>query len=154
MKIKNNKIDIIIEILCLTILIGTVGYLLVNWGTIPDKIPTHYDGMGNIDGWGEKSELIFTLAITWILYIAITVIEQFPQVWNTGIKVTEENRERVYRTLKYMVHTLKLILVIDLTYLTIIPIFAVELPGWYTMATLVVVFGDIIFWLVRLFKVK
>lgn len=129
MKLKNNKIDWIIEIMCLTLLIGLTAYLIFHWGSIPDKIPAHYDWEGNIDRWGNKSDLIFLPMMSWFLYLLITGLQQVPLAWNTGVKITGENEERVYRTLKYMLETLKMI----------VP---------------VAVFGDLIFWIVRLYQVK
>ena len=77
-----------------------------------------------------------------------------PLVWNTGVKITEENEERVYRTLKYMLETLKLSVVADLTYITVNSLMGKSLSGWFTMIVLVAVFGDLIFWIVRLYQVK
>lgn len=154
MKLKNNKIDWIIEIMCLTLLIGLTAYLIFHWGSIPDKIPAHYDWEGNIDRWGNKSDLIFLPMMSWFLYLLITGLQQVPLVWNTGVKITEENEERVYRTLKYMLETLKLIVVADLTYITIHSLMGKSLSGWFTMIVLVAVFGDLIFWIVRLYQVK
>ena len=154
MKLKNNKIDWIIEILCLTLLIGLTAYLIFHWGSIPDKIPAHYDWEGNIDRWGNKSDLIFLPMMSWFLYLLITGLQQVPLVWNTGVKITEENEERVYRTLKYMLETLKLIVVADLTYITVHSLMGKSLSGWFTMIVLVAVFGDLIFWIVRLYQVK
>lgn len=154
MKLKNNKIDWIIEILCLTLLIGLTVYLIFHWGSIPDKIPAHYDWEGNIDRWGNKSDLIFLPMMSWFLYLLITGLQQVPLVWNTGVKITEENEERVYRTLKYMLETLKLIVVADLTYITVHSLMGKSLSGWFTMIVPVAVFGDLIFWIVRLYQVK
>lgn len=154
MKLKNNKIDWIIEIMCLTLLIGLTAYLIFHWGSIPDKIPAHYDWEGNIDRWGNKSDLIFLPMMSWFLYLLITGLQQVPLVWNTGVKITEENEERVYRTLKYMLETLKLIMVADLTYITVHSLMGKSLSGWFTMIVLVAVFGDLIFWIVRLYQVK
>ena len=154
MKLKNNKIDWIIEIMCLTLLIGLTAYLIFNWGSIPDKIPAHYDWEGNIDRWGNRSDLIFLPMMSWFLYLLITGLQQVPLVWNTGVKITEENEERVYRTLKYMLETLKLIVVADLTYITVHSLMGKSLSGWFTMIVLVAVFGDLIFWIVRLYQVK
>lgn len=154
MKLKNNKIDWIIEIMCLTLLIGLTAYLIFHWGSIPDKIPAHYDWEGNIDRWGNKSDLIFLPMMSWFLYLLITGLQQVPLVWNTGVKITEENEERVYRTLKYMLETLKLIVVADLTYITVHSLMGKSLSGWFTMIVLVAVFGDLIFWIVRLYQVK
>ena len=154
MKLKNNKIDWIIEIMCLTLLIGLTAYLIFHWGSIPDKIPAHYDWEGNIDRWGNKSDLIFLPMMSWFLYLLITGLQQVPLVWNTGVKITEENEERVYRTLKYMLETLKLIVVADLTYITVHSLMGKSLSGWFTMIVLVAVFGYLIFWIVRLYQVK
>ena len=154
MKLKNNKIDWIIEIMCLTLLIGLTAYLIFHWSSIPDKIPAHYDWEGNIDRWGNKSDLIFLPMMSWFLYLLITGLQQVPLVWNTGVKITEENEERVYRTLKYMMETLKLIVVADLTYITVHSLMGKSLSGWFTMIVLVAVFGDLIFWIVRLYQVK
>ena len=92
--------------------------------------------------------------MSWFLYLLITGLQQVPLVWNTGVKITEENEERVYRTLKYMMETLKLIVVADLTYITVHSLMGKSLSGWFTMIVLVAVFGDLIFWIVRLYQVK
>ena len=81
MKLKNNKIDWIIEIMCLNLLIGLTAYLIFHWGSIPDKIPAHYDWEGNIDRWGNKSDLIFLPMMSWFLYLLITGLQQVPLAW-------------------------------------------------------------------------
>ena len=70
------------------------------------------------------------------------------------MKITAENEERVYRTLKYMLETMKLIMVADLTYLAMNSLMGKSLPEWFTLIVLVAVFGDLIFWIVRLYQVK
>ena len=102
MKIKNNKIDILVEVICLVMLVGVTIYLGINWSSLPDKIPAHYDFAGNIDRWGKKGELLIVPIMSWFLYVMITGVEQIPSIWNTGVKVTAENKYRVYRVLKYL----------------------------------------------------
>lgn len=154
MKLKNHKIDWIIEIICLILLVGVTVYLIFNWGSIPDKIPAHYNWEGNIDRWGNKTELMILPIMSWFLYLLITGLQQVPLAWNTGVKITEENEERVYRTLKYLLETLKLIVVADLTYLAVNSLMGKPLSGWFMLIVLAAVFGDLIFWIVRLYQVK
>ena len=154
MKIKNNKIDILVEVICLVMLVGVTIYLGINWSSLPDKIPAHYDFAGNIDRWGKKGELLIVPIMSWFLYVMITGVEQIPSIWNTGVKVTAENRYRVYRVLKYMVKSIKLIMVVDFSYMTIHSLRGQSLPGWFTLLFMVIFFGDLIFWLWRLFKVR
>ena len=154
MKIKNNKIDILMEVLCLVMLVGLTIYLGISWSSLPDKIPAHYDFAGNIDRWGKKEELLIVPIMSWFLYLMITGLEQIPSIWNTGVTVTIENKYRVYRVLKYMVKSMKLIMVVDFTYLTINSLCGQALPGWFTFVFLVLLFGDLAFWIWRLFKVR
>lgn len=154
MKIKNNTIDNGMEVICLALLAGISIYLVVAWASIPEQVPLHYDWAGNIDRWGSKGELLILPIISWILYLFVTFIEQVPRIWNTGITVTEKNQVHVYRTLKYMVKSTKTIMVIDFAILNINTILGKSLPTWFTVVFLVTIFGNLIFWIVRLVKIK
>ena len=63
MNIKDTRADTIMEYLCRIMLIGTLIYLIVCWSTIPDQIPTHYNAAGEIDDWGGKGMIWFTVII-------------------------------------------------------------------------------------------
>lgn len=154
MKIKNNRIDLLMEAICLILLIGITLYLGINWSSFPDKIPAHYDWAGNIDRWGSKGELLIVPIMSWFLYLMITALEQIPMLWNTGVQVTVENMGRVYRVLKYMIKSLKMIMVMDFTYLTVNSLSGKPLSGWFTLIVMAVLFGDLFFWIWRLFKAK
>ena len=83
-------------------------YLLVRWSQIPMTIPGHYTADGQIDSWTARTTLWQLPVLGWVLYVLITILEQFPGIWNTGVTVTEENRTAVYRTLKTMIGWVKL----------------------------------------------
>ena len=152
MKIKNTRIDWFIEMICILLLGGITLYLILSWSTIPDKIPMHFNVAGQVDRWGNKIEIIFMPIVSWLLYGFITVMEQFPQIWNTGVMITEENAYRVYRILKNMIQITKLLVVIMFFYITICSIFAINMSMWASVIELVLIFGNLIFWLVKLYK--
>lgn len=154
MKIKKGKLDIILNILCLILLIGTTDFLVIYWNNIPSEIPIHYDFAGHVNRMGSKKSYIILQAIIWILYVLMTVIEKFPKIWNTGIEVTDENREQVYATLLHLLSSLKFIIVCIFTYLTIKGIFSLQLPVWFTPVYLLLVFGNMGYWIWRLLKLK
>lgn len=154
MKIKNTRIDWLIEIICLLLLGGITLYLILNYSSMPDKIAMHFNIAGEIDRWGNKTEIVFIPIVSWLLYGFITLMEQFPKAWNTGVQVTEENADRVYRVLKSMVKTTKLFVVIVFFYITICSIKAQSMSLWVTLIELIVIFGNVIFWTIRLFKVS
>ena len=154
MKTENTRADRILDLLGWILLIGTLAYLILGWSSFPDQIPMHYNGAGGIDRWGGKGEIIFIEVMMWILYLGIGVVEKYPQIWNTGVEVTAKNKEKVYRTLKYMLKTLKFLTALIFAYLIVNSLQSAPLPGWFTPAVMILVFGDMAFWLIRLFRIK
>lgn len=154
MKVKNSKYDVAINVLCLVMIIGIAIYLILNWANIPEKVPMHYNFAGKVDRFGNKSEIIILPIITVIMFSFMSVIEHFPQLWNTGVKVTDKNKEYVYRILKNMITTIKLIVVCVFTYLTMQTTLVIELPSMFLPAFMLILFGDILFWILKLVRIK
>ena len=154
MKIKRKKFDIILNVLCWIILVSTMLFLIITWSKIPDTIPMHYDSAGNIDRFGSKLEILVLPIIILIVYTFITIIEKFPEAWNTGVKVTEENKERVYSTLLHLISTIKFIMVGMVAYLTVHTALSLELSAWFTPLFILAIFGNFVYWIWKLFRVK
>ena len=154
MKIENTKADRILDIIGWILLIGTLAYLILGWSSFPDQIPMHYNRAGEIDRWGGRGEIIVIEVVMWILYLGIGLVEKYPQIWNTGVEVTPQNKERVYRILKYMLKTLKTLTALIFAYLIVNSLQGTPLPGWFTPVTLILVFGDMAFWMVLLYRIR
>ncbi len=154
MKPKKTVWSRITETLSLILLIGTIVYLIVMWKSIPDTIPAHYNAAGEVNRWGDKSELIFLPIIGGMLYFLITLIQQYPAAWNTGITVTEQNRERVYQILGNLIGTTKLMMLAVFSGITVLSSLGRSLPIWYLGVFLLLLFGSIAFFLVQLSKEK
>ncbi|NFS28790.1 DUF1648 domain-containing protein [Clostridium botulinum] len=154
MKIKKNKYDIIINFLSLLCLFGTAIYLIISWSTIPSKIPGHYNTTGVVDKITDKNSLIMLLVVGWIMFIGLSIVEKFPQIWNTGIQVTEKNKEKVYRILKNMIGTMKLLIALAFSYLTLHSTTVENLSPLFLPVFLILIFGSIILFLFQLIKEK
>ena len=153
-KILKSKYDIIVEASCILSLAGVLLYLAITWSSIPQEVPGHYNAMGQIDRITGKASLIAIPIITWVMYMGITAVERFPQIWNTGVAVTEENKDRVYRVLKDILKTSKLIVVLAFSYLTINTANAIPLSPWFTPVFLILIFGSLIIFAIKLVKNK
>lgn len=154
MKIKNNKFDIIISIISILSLVGTAIFLIVSWNKIPSIIPGHYNSAGDIDRLTNKHSLIFLLVTGWILYIGMSLVEKFPNIWNIGVSVTEENKEKVYRILKNMIGNIKLLVALVFSYLTFQSSTGDNLPPIFLPVFMILMFGSIAFHLFCLNKAK
>ena len=65
-----------------------------------------------------KSQLWFTPILSVLMYLGISLCERTPGIWNTGVEVTRENKERIYRILKNMIVTMKLVVVFTFVFLS------------------------------------
>lgn len=72
----------------------------------------------------------------------MTIIEKFPEAWNTGVKVTEENKEGVYSTLLHLVSTIKFIMVCMFAYRTVQTTLSFELSAWFTHIFLLAIYNS------------
>lgn len=151
---KKHPLDKLMNRMSLLVLLGTALFLALYWWHIPQEVPMHFNAAGQIDRWGSKTELLILPVIAWLLYLLMTVVEQFPGAWNTGVKVTEENRERVYALLGHMLSTLKFLIMVMFAWITLWCALAKPLPVWFLPVVLGAVFGDMIYWLVRVFRAR
>lgn len=152
MRVKTTVADIVLEIISIVLSFGSTVYLCVTWKSLPEKIPVHYNFAGEIDRWGGKGDILFLVVILWFLFILMTVVERFPRIWNTGVTLTEENVCRIYRILKYMLKTIKLITVLIFAFLILNTTAQTPLPVWFLPVCVVLVIGDMVFWLIVLYR--
>ena len=153
-KIARSSFDILVNILCIGMLAGVLIYLALNWGKLPDPLPAHYNAAGEVDRWGSKGELLALPVINIIMYLGITAVESFPQIWNTGVAVTETNKEQLYRILKNLIGSVKLIVVLVFSYITLSSSLAVGLSIWFLPIFLCLMFGTILYFIRKLVRIK
>lgn len=93
--------------------------------------------------------------VMWFFYALLTGVERIPKAWNLDlIQVTEENRERVYSTTRRCIVSLKFVIVCWFSYMTLQTALNPRLPSWVLTAFLVVLFGDLGYWIWRTVKVS
>ena len=154
MEIEKNIIDRMTSIFCWVLIIGTGIFLLVYWNQIPEQIPGHYNASGEIDHITDKNSLFFLYFMTWLMFVILSVITKFPALWNTGITITEENKEKAYRILKDMLGILKSIVVSLFCFLTVFSTTGDNLPSLFLPVGVLGVFGSMAISFVRLLKIR
>ncbi|MGA9189324.1 MAG: DUF1648 domain-containing protein, partial [Methanosarcina sp.] len=97
---KYTKFQIALETIGLLLLVGMIFFVYTQWNQIPQQVPMHYNAVGEIDRWGSKYEILFLPAISILLYVFITAVSFFPQIWNVPVQITDENKEVVYLSTK------------------------------------------------------
>jgi uncharacterized membrane protein len=61
-----------LEIIPLLLLIFTFYLVFTNYANLPERIPTHFDIRGAVDGWGGKSEILIFPIVGGFAYLLFT----------------------------------------------------------------------------------
>ena len=136
-------------------LVGII-YTVVVWNQLPDQIPAHYNGLGEVDRWGSKWELIILPVIAALLAVFMTFLEKHPE-WHNYMKLKENNIEFQYKNSRLMMNVLKNECVLLFTFLTY-KTEQIAMGNTDTIGTavlpifLVVIFGSMAYYIIRSLK--
>ncbi|MEZ7901419.1 MAG: DUF1648 domain-containing protein [Flavobacteriales bacterium] len=111
-KLNLSKSDKVIEITSWALLIGIWVLAILNFSDLPETIPTHYNGAGEADGFGEKTNIFVLPVIGTILFIGMTILNNYPHIFNYPSTITNENAYNQYSNATRMIRILKLVIVL------------------------------------------
>jgi len=110
-KLELTKADKVIEFTGWTLLIGTWVLAILSFSDLPESIPTHFNGAGEADGFGEKTNIFVLPIIGMILFIGMTMLNRHPHIFNYPKAINNENALKQYSNATRMIRVLKLIIV-------------------------------------------
>ena len=135
------------------LLLATCVWLAVKWKELPELVPMHYNFQGEIDRYGKKSELLIVPIFGWVLVLLLGVVSRFPKIWNTGgLELTDENREYVYKRLRYMLDTMMVLVSGAFSFLTVYTLTGENLPKAFLPVFILLLFGSMAYFLVPLYR--
>jgi uncharacterized membrane protein len=111
-EIKPTKTDNFIEAIAYLALIVLWIMTIVSFNSLPDSIPIHYNGIGEVDNYGRKTSIFLLPIFGSFLFMLLTVLNKNPENFNYNIKITEDNAEKQYTNAIKMMRFLKLIVII------------------------------------------
>ncbi|WP_420572397.1 DUF1648 domain-containing protein [Kordia sp.] len=97
LKIPLETLDIILEFITLTILVVLWCYAIMEYTSMPDIIPTHFNSKGEVDGTGSKGTIWLLMAITTVITIGLHILTKYPHIHNYMVDITEENAAHNYK---------------------------------------------------------
>ncbi|MBT8271036.1 MAG: DUF1648 domain-containing protein [Bacteroidia bacterium] len=92
-----EQIDILFEMLNITLLLLIWGYTFSNFFDLPDTIPTHFNGQGEPDAYGGKGTIFILPLIATALFFLMFILNRFPHMHNYLAEITRENALAYYR---------------------------------------------------------
>ena len=133
---------------------AVTAYIAIQWASIPEEIPSHYNIAGEMDAMGGKGLLIFLLITAWGLWAMLGSVTLILKVCDADadVSVDQRRQEKNNRTLKTMAELLQLFLALAFIYLIFCTITMRPL-GWYFIPLfLISIFGTIIVSVTRILR--
>ena len=158
-RIELTVTDKAIEIIGWFALLAIWVLVISNYSNLPDTIPTHYNGVGNADGFGNKTNILILPIIASILFVGITIINKFPYIFNYPTQITEENALRQFTNATRMLRFMKFILVILFGLFTFKTIKGANGQSfghgvWFLPLTLGLIFIPLTYFIINSFRTK
>jgi uncharacterized membrane protein len=149
--------DKLVELLGWIMLLAIWALTISQYSTLPDTIPTHFNGAGQADGFGSKATFLSLPVIASLLFIGLTLLNRYPHSFNYPTAITQDNALRLYTLATRMLRYLKLVLVLvfgGIEFMTIQHATgkAAGLGAWFLPLTLVLVFLPLVYFVINSFK--
>lgn len=86
---------------------GSIIFLIVMWGKLPEEVPGHYNALGEVDRWGSKGELLILPGVGAFILILLQILERLPEVHNYPKRFNQSNARQFYLSSRKLVNQLK-----------------------------------------------
>lgn len=158
-KLQLSPLDKTLEISgkCIIILLWILS--TVAFFKMPDTIPTHFNAFGQADSYGNKETICILPVIATIIFIGLTILNRYPNIFNYTNKITEANAIYQYSIAARMLRFLKLIVAIIFTTI-VLNIFLASvniangLGSWFLPLTIMICFIPAIYSIIMSFQKK
>lgn len=143
LKLPKTKYEKIWDYIGGGLFVLSILYIFVMWGKLPEEIPGHFNGAGEVDRWGSKIELLILPFIGLFLWILLGLLEKAPHMHNYPARLNESNVEAFYLNSRKGLNEIKnlcLILFAAISFQMIrIALGEAENIGWWFLPTVLIV---------------
>ena len=158
-KVPYSKVEKAAEVIGIIVLLIAVGMVIKYLPLLPDTIPTHFNAAGEVDGYGSKGSLLILPIVSIVLYLMLTILSRFPQIYNYPTEITEDNAQYQYENARKLMIYLKVEIIVVFTFIEGETINSAlnsttGLGLWFLPICLVVIFGTLIRFIVKSLKVN
>ena len=157
MKIKLDTNDKISEAASILFLLISVSVVALSISNLPDTVPCHFNFKGEPNRYGTKHFLWVGVALAIFLYIGLSILAKFLQVYN--FRYTQTNIEEQYKVTSKMVRSIKAGFMFFTIVLNFFLVESAQLKFTnYIMLLvpliLIIIFGNVIYYTIQWSKIK
>jgi len=102
-----TTIDKVLEVTSYLLLLTLWIFAVYSYQNSPDIVPTHFNGSGDIDGYGDRASVFGMAGVCTLLFILLTFLTGKPHLFNYPIEITPENALKQYTNATRFLRILK-----------------------------------------------
>ena len=147
-KIELNRTDKLFEILGYLALALIWLLTIYSYYYLLETIPNHFDINGNIEAYGSKTSIFIVPFISTFLFVGLTILNRFPQIFNYPTEITDQNRSIQYSNATRLIRLIKLSI-------TLIFLITGLIPTQTIWISIVIIFGihiPLVYYIYKMFK--
>lgn len=160
--IEETHTDKVLEIAAWVMLIVLIGFTIYAYMNMPDTVPVHFNIKGDPDRYGDKSSIFLLCGIAVILVALFMYLIKSPQnysKYNYPIKVTPENKAKVYalsaRLMRVIMVNILIMFLFIMVEIFLIATGRIESIGiWSVILMLLLPIAPVVYYLWRMMKLK
>lgn len=111
LKLTLTTVDKTFEVVGWLLVIALWSLVAFSYADLPENVPTHYNGAGRADGYGEKASILTLPILASILYLGLTIFNKFPHLFIYPTHITKDNVFKQYTNATRLLRYLKLTVV-------------------------------------------
>ena len=143
LKLPKTKYEKIWDYIGGGLFVLSILYIFVMWGKLPEEIPGHFNGAGEVDRWGSKIELLILPFIGLFLWILLGLLEKAPHMHNYPARLNESNVEAFYLNSRKILNEIKNLCLLIFTAISFqmvrIALGEAESLGWWFLPLVLIV---------------
>ncbi|ENQ3105245.1 Protein of unknown function [Bacillus sp. 491mf] len=116
-KIPKTKSEWIWDIIGFLFYIGSIIFLISVWNQLPEKVPTHFNGLGEVDRMDSKWQLLILPGIGLFIILLMKILEKHPESHNYPERFNESNARQFYLISRKIINQLKNICLIIFSFI-------------------------------------
>ncbi|CAM3206502.1 DUF1648 domain-containing protein [Filibacter tadaridae] len=146
--VQKSNIERVHDWVCVIVIIGMFAFTIQAIFQMPDSIPIHENGKGEINGWGSRWISIIMPFILVVIYIPLLFLQKYPEKHNYPERLSKGNVYAFYRNSKILISWLKFEFVLAFAYFNWyfvkVALGQTSPPLWYISFALVAVILTVI----------
>jgi len=137
LKLPKTKFEKLWDYIGCGIFMLSILYIFIMWSEIPEEVPGHFNGAGEVDRWGTKIELFILPFIGVFLWILLSLLEKAPHMHNYPARLNENNVKAFYLNSRKTLNEIKNLCLIIFAVISFqmvrIAIGEIETIGWWLL---------------------